>query len=57
MSSRTDEINTVLAIINSICEKTDTALIPYDLHGVDVVAILDNQTGKVYAICRDKEDK
>ncbi|XEQ99455.1 hypothetical protein SPX_43550 [Sporomusa paucivorans] len=55
IDDRKQEINTVLAFIQNICEKTDIALIPYDLHGTDVVAIMDNKTGKVYAICRDKE--
>lgn len=50
---RAAEINFALSLIETICEETGIALIPYTLKdGKQVVAIHDNQNGKISVIVK-----
>ena len=54
---RAAEINFALGLIETICEETGIALIPFTLpKGKQVVAILDNKSGKPVVITKKWED-
>ena len=55
MEERKTEIATALTVITEICNSTNIALVAKNHKGTLMVAIQDNKTGKVYALCRDKE--
>lgn len=51
---RASEINFALGLIETICEESEIALIPYTLkNGQQVVAIHDNQNGKISVMVRE----
>ena len=51
---RASEINFTLGLIETICEESEIALIPYTLkNGQQVVAIHDNQNGKISVMVRE----
>lgn len=51
---RAAEINFALGLIETICEESEIALIPYTLkNGKQVVAINDNQNGKIYVMAKE----
>lgn len=53
---RATEINFALGLIETICEESEIALIPYTLkNGQQVVAIHDNQNGKTLVMTKNKE--
>ena len=51
MENRIEEINSVINIIHSLCEKSEIALVPYKTkNGVYVTGIHDNTTNKTYIL-------
>lgn len=55
MGDRLEEINLVINMINRFCLMNDIALIPRETEkGIKYVGVLDNRTGKDYALVRDK---
>ncbi|MDU2284092.1 hypothetical protein [Clostridium sp.] len=53
---RAAEINFALGLIETICEESEIALIPYTLkNGQQVVAIHDNQNGKISVMVKKEK--
>ncbi|MDH2337336.1 hypothetical protein QTH27_12610 [Clostridium perfringens] len=53
---RATEINFALGLIETICEESEIALIPYTLkNGQQVVAIHDNQNGKISVMVKKEK--
>lgn len=53
---RAVEINFALGLIETICEESEIALIPYTLkNGQQVVAMHDNQNGKISVMVKKEK--
>ena len=51
MENRIEEINGVINIIHSLCEKSEITLVPYKTkNGIYVTGVHDNTTNKTYIL-------
>lgn len=60
--SRQDEINAVINMIDDLCMEAQISLVSYEipkgkLKGLNIIAIKDCITGKIYAIQKQREEK
>ena len=55
MNEREEEISFILGVVNKICTDSNIALVPKEnKKGIKYIAVLDNTTGKEYAMIKEE---